>query len=91
MSSGTGTSINQPYNTSNGGIMSQPYTSSLGGNMALYESGSGAISSNYAPNINAVRGGRRQTKRKKGKSKQSKSKRRRKSKKSCSLCQRFIW
>lgn len=91
MSNGTGTSFNQQYNTTYGGIISQPHHSSVGGNIASYENGIGATSTNYSPNISLVGGGRRSRTKKRKFVKKNKLMRRRKSKKTCSLCQRFIW
>lgn len=63
MATGSGTSFNQPYNTINGSVMSNPYPSNIGGNIALYEKGAEAISTNYAPNIS--KGGKKTRKSKK--------------------------
>lgn len=103
MSSGTGTSINQPYNTTIGGVMSQPYPSSVGGNTALYESGDSAISTNYAPTLSGgarrrgykpkySRSKGRSRSRGKGRGKGYTPKNRQKSRKKCSICQKsIIW
>ena len=66
--SGSGTSFNQPYHT-NGGILSLPHETGLGGNTALFENGSGSISTNYAPTLHSTGGGRS---RRRGTSKRSK-------------------
>jgi len=61
--SGSGTSFNQPYPTTSGGIMSIPHPSSIGGNIPLYENGIGAISTNYQPQLFLNHGGGKKTRR----------------------------
>jgi len=98
MSSGNGTSFNQPYSTIHGGVISSPYPSGVGGNSALYESGGGSVSTNYAPNLMSLSTGggrRRQTKKRRVNNKEKRFKKRkhrlpRKSVKMCSVCKNRI-
>jgi len=98
MSSGNGTSFNQPYSTIDGGVMSSPYPSGVGGNSALYESGGGSVSTNYSPNLMSLSTGggrRRQTKKREVNNKEKRFKKRkhrfpRKSVKTCSVCKNRV-
>jgi len=55
MSTGSGTSFNQSYNTIEEGSLPLPYPSNIEGDIGIFEKGIDAISTNYQPNLSSIK------------------------------------